>query len=98
MPNSEHSLATGIYGALSAMGTFIRSLASGIKERPKFEYQYNPDTGDISVSIPKDKQQPVHVYLRYAETFSTTRRDFRWVVESSESSGIKCNLPYVKIP
>ena len=54
MPNSEHSLATGIYGALSAMGTFIRSLASGITERPNFDYQYSPDSGELSVSIPKD--------------------------------------------
>lgn len=55
MPNSEHSLSTGIYGCLSAMGTFIRSLAAGIKERPNFEYQYSPETGELSVSIAKDK-------------------------------------------
>jgi len=98
MPNSEHSLATGIYGALSAMGTFIRSIAAGITERPNFDFEYNPDNGDLSISIPKDQAQPNHVYLRYAQTFSTERRDFRWVAEASESSGLDCKLPYIKVP
>jgi hypothetical protein len=98
MPNSEHSLATGIYGALSAMGTFVRSIAAGITERPNFDFEYNPDNGDLSISIPKDQVQPNHVYLRYAQTFSTERRDFRWVAEASESSGLDCKLPYIKIP
>lgn len=98
MPNSEHSLTTGIYGALSAMGTFIRSIASGIKERPNFEYDYSPDTGKLSISIPKDKEQPNHVYLRYAQTFSKVRRDFRWVAEASKSSGLDCIHPYIPVP
>jgi PhoPQ-activated pathogenicity-related protein len=45
IPNSEHSFSTGLYDTLSASGTFIRSLASGTKERPTFDYQYNNETG-----------------------------------------------------
>jgi len=66
VPNSEHSLYTGLYSMLSSLGTFVRSLAKGITERPSFDYQYNPETGELSVTIPKDKPQPEHVYLRHA--------------------------------
>jgi PhoPQ-activated pathogenicity-related protein len=38
VPNSEHSMATGIYQSLSAMGTFVRSLAAGKTSRPTFDY------------------------------------------------------------
>lgn len=98
MPNSEHSLATGIYGALSAMGTFIRSLAAGIEKRPQIEYEYNPETGELAVSIPEGTIKPSKVALRYAETFSTVRRDFRWVVETDDFTKLDCKLPYVKVP
>jgi len=98
MPNSEHSLASGIYGTLSSIGTFVRSLAKGITERPQFDYQYNAETGELSVSIPKDKPQPEHVYLRHAQTISTERRDFRWVVADSNFTQLNCSFPFIPIP
>jgi PhoPQ-activated pathogenicity-related protein len=55
-PNSEHSLATAIYQVLSSMGTFVRSIAAGKTERPTFTHQYNPETGELSVTIPRDQE------------------------------------------
>lgn len=58
MPNSEHSLATGIYGVLESIGTFVRSVAGGKTEaqRPTFSYQYDAETGQLSVTVPKDQE------------------------------------------
>lgn len=53
-PNSEHSLATAIYQVLSSMGTFVRSISSGKTLRPSFEHEFDPETGKISVIIPRD--------------------------------------------
>ena len=66
VPNSEHSMATGIYQSLSSMGTFVRSLAAGKTSRPTFDYEYNSDTGELSVVIPKDQVKPVKVILKHA--------------------------------
>jgi len=98
MPNSEHQLTTGMYGAISSLGTFMRSLAKGTEERPSFDYQYNPETGELSVTVPKDKPQPEHVYLRHAQTMSTVRRDFRWVVASNNFTQLDCKFPYIPLP
>jgi len=45
IPNTEHILYTGIYSALSVMGTFVRSLLAGIKERPTIDYHFNHESG-----------------------------------------------------
>jgi PhoPQ-activated pathogenicity-related protein len=58
VPNSEHSLTTGFYDIYSSLGTFVRSIAHGIKKRPTFEYFVNRETGEISVTIPTDQVQP----------------------------------------
>jgi PhoPQ-activated pathogenicity-related protein len=86
IPNSEHSFSTGIVETLSAAGNFIRSLITGIKERPTFSHKYDPETGGLSITIPKNQVQPNKVTLRYAQTLSTTRRDFRWVVATNDFS------------
>jgi len=54
IPNADHSIKTGEFALLSTFGTYIRSIASGKEERPSFDYQYNNETGDLSVTIPKD--------------------------------------------
>ena len=59
VPNSEHSLTTGFYDIYSSLGTFVRSIAHGIKKRPTFEYFVNRETGEISVTIPTDQVQPI---------------------------------------
>jgi PhoPQ-activated pathogenicity-related protein len=97
MPNAEHSMATGIYQSLSAMGTFVRSIAAGKSSRPTFTYDYNPETGELSVSIPKDQEQPLKVLLRHAETLSNQRRDFRWAVQKNDQSQPECKFPYVDL-
>jgi PhoPQ-activated pathogenicity-related protein len=58
VPNSEHSLTTGFFDIYSSLGTFVRSIASGIEKRPEFEYFVNKVTGEISVTIPTDQVQP----------------------------------------
>ena len=95
-PNSEHSLATGIPEVLACLSAFYKSLAEGVTERPTFDYQYNQTNGAITVTIPKGM---VHgkVVLRHATTFSTVRRDFRWVRLANDATGA-CNLPEIKIP
>ena len=55
VPNTEHSLLTGFYDIYSSMGTFVRSIANGIKKRPTFEYSVDKASGKISVTIPTDQ-------------------------------------------
>jgi PhoPQ-activated pathogenicity-related protein len=61
MPNSEHSLATGIFKVLSSVGSFVRSLAAKhtANDRPDFSYQYNPETGELGVTIPEKHSKGV---------------------------------------
>lgn len=53
--NTEHSMATGIPWVMGVIGTAVRSIASGITSRPTIEYQYDPSTGVLLVTIPKDQ-------------------------------------------
>ena len=94
--NAEHSMLTGLKPLLSNLGTFIRSVASGIKERPTFNYFYDEVTGQLSVSFSDAK--PLSVRLRYGQTFSTERRDFRWIIESNEFDNTVCDWPYIATP
>jgi len=81
--NAEHSMATGLYTVMGIYGTMVRSLAAGITKRPSIKYEYNVENGDLSVIIPTDQVQPTAVKLKHAETISTERRDFRWMVQSN---------------
>jgi len=74
------------------MGTFIRSITAGHTERPSYEYKYDPNSGELSVIIPKGAQRPQRVDLRYAQTLSKTRRDFRW-----ESVEDECVWPAIPV-
>ena len=97
VPNSEHHLNTGpafdlIY---SSLGQFVRSIARGEERRPTFDYEVNKETGEISVTIPKDQVQPESVQLRFAETLSNKMRDFRWFV-MADAEG-KCKFPLLPV-
>jgi len=52
VPNSEHTMATGIYQTLAAVGTFVRSIATGKDFRPNFEYKFSSGDGSLTVKIP----------------------------------------------
>lgn len=47
VPNTEHLLVTGVLEIYASMGTFIRSLAQGIKKRPTFDYSVDRVNGMI---------------------------------------------------
>ena len=82
VPNAEHLLVSNLPGALSSITTFFKSITTGhtTEQRPKFDYFHNPETGQLVVKIPAQFQDRVSsVYLRHAETFSSIRRDFRYV-------------------
>ena len=48
-------MLTGIVPSLANIGTFVRSIASGINERPTFDYQFDELTGQLSVTLPKNQ-------------------------------------------
>jgi len=93
-------MATGLFTIMSVIGTWSRSIAAGITERPSIDYKYDPNTGELSVIIPKNQVQPKAVKLRHAETFSTERRDFRWAVQANNFTKIDpaCKPPYIPYP
>ena len=97
-PNSEHSLATAIPNVISSASSFARSIASGLPEehRPSFEYE-KTDDHEITVTIPEGGPKVKGVYLRHAETFSSLRRDFRWLALASEDNK-NCSLPWLPMP
>jgi PhoPQ-activated pathogenicity-related protein len=99
MPNSEHYLKTALFRVINAAGTFISSIASGKYNRPHFDYSYTEENGDLSITIPPEFK-PKFVRLRFAETVSTSRRDFRWTVNANNYTGIDpaCHLPYLPMP
>lgn len=98
-PNTEHSLATGLYSILSGAATFLRSVATNPNHssRPNFDYDYDPISGEITVTIPEGSPQPLAVYLRHTDTMQGTRRDFRWVVLKDKIVD-ECKWPYIQLP
>ena len=52
MPNTEHSMATGMYEAVSLISTYLRSIAADKVDRPRFDYTYDNATGEITVTVP----------------------------------------------
>jgi len=91
-PDSEHSLFTGIPEVLTCLGNMIKSLAQEQTTRPNFEYVYDQYNGQITVKIPAGVAVPRRVTLRYAQTISDKRRDFRWVRAKNNFTG-PCHLP-----
>ena len=98
IPNSEHSLSTGIPTLLPAITAFAASIAANetSSERPIFTHSVDETTGAISVTVPDGAPQPSKVVLRHAQTISKTRRDFRWV-KLSNNSTLPCTWPCIKL-
>lgn len=97
-PNAEHSMVTNIEDVITSVCAFMKSIAQGIESRPAFNYTYNPEDGQISVQmLDSNKVKPKSVRLRYAQTLSKKRRDFRWIFESNERTEA-CKLPFIPIP
>jgi hypothetical protein len=65
-PNTEHYMVTGVWDIISSITTYMRSVMMGIEKRPSFTYFHNDTTGALSVTIPKDQEQPIMVALRHA--------------------------------
>jgi len=98
VPNTEHTFITNLGGTFSAITTFVKSIASGktSAQRPRFSYSYNNVTGELSVKIP-EQFEATSVYLRYAETMSSIRRDFR-VIRLENEHTEPCVWPWIKLP
>jgi len=54
MPNTEHSMATGMYEAVSLISTWTRSIAANLTTRPRWDFTYDNSTGEITITVPKD--------------------------------------------
>ncbi|GMH73865.1 hypothetical protein TrRE_jg9245 [Triparma retinervis] len=77
VPNAEHSLATGIFEVVPAIGTWITKLL-GEKEIPTFTWDIDPDSGDIAVDLSEVKGVK-KVEKFYGLSVNNKRRDFRFV-------------------
>jgi PhoPQ-activated pathogenicity-related protein len=99
VPNTEHGLATGLFRAVNAIGTFMSSVISGKTGRPTIDYTYDRETGELSVIVPEGLK-PDSVKMWHGMTFSKERRDFRWIVNANNISKIDpdCKFPYLSIP
>lgn len=96
-PNTEHSMATNLWDVLSSTVNFMRSVGHGIDSRPSFNYTYNRETGEITVQmLQSNKVKPKKVSLRYAETLTTQRRDFRLIFQTNEKTE-PCKWPYIPL-
>lgn len=96
VPDSEHSLITGIPEVATSLGVFASSIAHGITVRPSFNYTYNNVTGELVVTIPS--QFPADfVIVHTGHTTQTMRRDFRWVRLANNKTGV-CKLPDITLP
>ena len=98
VPNSEHSLITGIPKVLSTLSAFVASIAGSQtpEERPEFAFSRDHATGTVTVSLTRG-EKPERVTLRHAQTLSDQRRDFRWVRLANETSS-PCHLPGISLP
>lgn len=93
-PNSEHSLTTGIPEVVSTMSAVYNSIVYQT-ERPRFDYRIDNSTGELSVQLPPGLAHG-KVVLRHAQTFSTERRDFRWVRQSNPHTP-NCTFPEIPL-
>lgn len=66
------------------------------KDRPKFDYTFDNDTGEITVTIPWQSAWFKKAEISYAETLQDVRRDFRWVILAGDKR-IGCALPFTEI-
>ena len=98
LPNAEHTMATNLPGVLSSVTTFIKSIVSGhtSEQRPRFEYQYCNETGQLNVTIP-DNFDVDSVYFRTGKTISMLSRDFRFLRQANNNTE-PCTAPWFKLP
>jgi PhoPQ-activated pathogenicity-related protein len=82
IPNAEHSLATGIFEAVPAIGTWIMHQLRKI-EVPKMHWKIDETTGDITLRLENfnsDAEDALRVNKYYATSCKDSpRRDFRIV-------------------
>jgi hypothetical protein len=80
VPNDEHSLMLNLPVVASNGISWVRSIARGEteKDRPKFTHHWDNSTGEITVRLLNEDIRPVKVQLRWTQTYSTIRRDFRY--------------------
>jgi PhoPQ-activated pathogenicity-related protein len=48
-PNADHVMVTNMYGIFSTATAFTKSIASGVTQRPYFNYTYDNTNGEITV-------------------------------------------------
>ena len=53
-PNTEHAMVTGLWDILSSLSSNIKSVMLGVEKRSTFSYDYDKETGAISVTVPLD--------------------------------------------
>lgn len=94
IPNSEHSLASGIVVVTETVCSFVASIDAGQRaaDRPDFSYERNESNGALTLTVPANAIQPSKAVLRHVQTLSK-RRDFRWVRFANASKGDHCALP-----
>lgn len=101
VPDSEHSMATGVFEATATLTAFAGSLMHSIPARPSFTYSRNASDGTLNVMIDTTKPplgvNPSKVVLHTAMTLQQDRRDFRWVRLASNSSS-PCISPDIPLP
>lgn len=97
IPNSEHSLITGVPEVLETASAFVASVAAGnsAASRPAFQQARNATTGTLRITFPSGSPRPSKVVLRHAQSLSE-RRDFRWIRLSNETTS-PCTLPGFKV-
>jgi PhoPQ-activated pathogenicity-related protein len=79
IPNAEHSLATGIFEATPAIGTFILHHLKK-KDIPRMKWEISNSTGDITLHLNPTDEKPLHVDFWTATTCADIdRRDFRFL-------------------
>jgi len=95
IPNSEHSLATGIPGLVLAIEAFALAIFEN-RPLPTLEYSHDPQTGLITVRTPASFP-PTKVVLRHTSALREGVSDFRWI---SKVDNVKthCKFPKVPIP
>ena len=97
VPNSEHSLATGVPELVSSVTAFFASIAAREEARPTFTWSRDATSGALTVTLSPGSPAPSKVLLRHAQTSSSTRRDFRWVRLAGANGTAKCSLLHGEI-
>jgi len=80
IPNAEHSLATGIFEAVPAIGSWVLTLLQQ-KPVPQMDWTIDKKSGDITLKLGnKADVEPLRVRKFWATTSPTyPRRDFRFL-------------------